>query len=241
MLHQSNSDFSGAREPARGLYCRGGRGRCGTLAEALERLDAAAKEVRAVGGEGLAAADVAAPRRRYAASPTASDRSSFMMRQPCTSPWRTCLRSIRRNSTGRATSCRNVRRRCRRSSSRRSPPAPSSSPHRREIYVGGPTVQAVFANMVAPGLLDRLLARKGYSGQLSKELETPGRPDNLFEPVGNGYAAHGRFDRRATDRSIELWLSEHRGAPGPALAMLSLAAGVGMAALIPIRARGRSR
>ena len=131
MLHQSNSDFSGAREPARGLYCRGGRGRCGTLAEALERLDAAAKEVRAVGGEGLAAADVAAPRRRYAASPTASDRSSFMMRQPCTSPWCTCLRSIRRNSTGRATSCRNVRRRCRRSSSRRSPPAPSSSPHRR--------------------------------------------------------------------------------------------------------------
>lgn len=117
----------------------------------------------------------------------------------------------------------------------------AASARRREIYVGGPTVQAVFANMVAPGLLDRLLARKGYSGQLSKELETPGRPDNLFEPVGNGYAAHGRFDRRATDRSIELWLSEHRGAPGPALAMLSLAAGVGMAALIPIRARGRPR
>src|SRR5581483_3302919 len=50
---------------------------------------------------------------------------------------------------------------------------------RREIYVGAPTVKAILANIVAPGLLDRLLARKGYSGQLTNEPERPGRSDNL--------------------------------------------------------------
>ena len=98
-------------------------------------------------------------------------------------------------------------------------------PRRREIYVGRSTVAAVFGNMLAPGLLDRLLARKGYSGQLTGEEEPAGRPDNLFQPVsGNEHGAHGRFDPRASYRSPQLWLSEHRGIAA-ALGLTVLVAG----------------
>jgi len=105
----------------------------------------------------------------------------------------------------------------------------AASARRREIYVGGPTVQAVFANMVAPGLLDRFLARKGYSGQLTGEEETPGRPDNLFVPASDPHAAHGRFDARAKGRSLELWITEHRRAVALSLLGILLAGGIGIA------------
>ena len=42
--------------------------------------------------------------------------------------------------------------------------------HRREVWVGMPTVKTILANRVAPGLLDRLLAKVGYSGQLPGSL-----------------------------------------------------------------------
>lgn len=108
----------------------------------------------------------------------------------------------------------------------------AEGPHRREIDVGRSTVQAIFGNMIAPGLLDRLLAKKGYSGQLTDEEEAPNRPDNLFEPVrGDHQGAHGRFDRRATYRSPELWLVEHRGMAA-ALGLALLVAGA-----VPLLAR----
>lgn len=98
-------------------------------------------------------------------------------------------------------------------------------PRRREIYVGRTAVMAVFGNMVAPGLLDRLMAKKGYRGQLTEEQERPGRPDNLFEPVRDAsHGAHGRFDRRASYRSPQLWLAEHRGLAA-VLGLAVLAAG----------------
>ncbi|MDO9708762.1 SDR family oxidoreductase [Paracraurococcus lichenis] len=70
----------------------------------------------------------------------------------------------------------------------------------RELWVGGPSVQAILGTMVAPGLLDRLLARKGYTGQLTREAEPPGRPDNLMTPVPGDHGTHGRFDARARDQ-----------------------------------------
>jgi short-subunit dehydrogenase len=105
-------------------------------------------------------------------------------------------------------------------------------PRRREIYVGRSTLEAIFGNMLAPGLLDRMMARKGYSGQLTQEEEPAGRPDNLFQPVrGDHHGAHGRFDRRATYRSPQLWLAEHRGAAA-ALGVAALLAGA-----VPLIAR----
>jgi NAD(P)-dependent dehydrogenase (short-subunit alcohol dehydrogenase family) len=64
----------------------------------------------------------------------------------------------------------------------------------RELWVGGPSLRAILGNFVAPGLLDRVLAGQGYSGQMTPEPEDPGRPDNLFHPVAGRHAAHGRFD-----------------------------------------------
>src|SRR5579883_2928579 len=83
---------------------------------------------------------------------------------------------------------------------------------RREVWVGGSTVQAILGTMLAPGLLDRLLARKAYGGQMSRELADPGAPDNLFAPVAGDHGAHGPYGGRARSRSLELWVSRHRGA-----------------------------
>ena len=107
----------------------------------------------------------------------------------------------------------------------------SEHPRRRELYVGRSTLEAIFGNMVAPHLLDRLMAKKGYSGQLTDEEELPGRPDNLFQPVAGEHGAHGRFDHRASYRSPQLWLTEHRGIVA-ALSLAVLAAGA-----VPLIAR----
>lgn len=81
---------------------------------------------------------------------------------------------------------------------------------RREVWVGAPTIKAILGNKIAPGVLDRYLARRGYNGQLSAEPADPDAPDNLFEPVLGDRGAHGRFDKRATSRSAALWASMHK-------------------------------
>jgi len=96
---------------------------------------------------------------------------------------------------------------------------------RREIYVGRSTIEAVLGTMVAPGLLDRLLANKGYEGQLSGESEQPDRADNLFAPVAGPHVAHGRFDARASLRCPALWGTEHRALVALGIGALALAVG----------------
>ncbi|HJV04575.1 MAG TPA: short-chain dehydrogenase, partial [Actinomycetota bacterium] len=59
------------------------------------------------------------------------------------------------------------------------------------------------------------------------EPEDPDRPDNLYGSVPGTYSARGRFDDRASDRSVQLWMTTHRrslslgtlGAAGLAAAM----------------------
>lgn len=98
---------------------------------------------------------------------------------------------------------------------------------RKEILVGGPTLQSIWADKIASPLLDRYLARVGYSGQKSAEPLPPGRQDNMFAPVPGDHGAHGRFDDKARSRSAELWMSMHRKEIG--LGALGLAAmGAGM-------------
>lgn len=67
----------------------------------------------------------------------------------------------------------------------------------RELWVGFTSVRAILGTMVAPGLLDKFLARKGYDGQLTSEPQTSKHADNLFQPLSDGHATHGRFDDRA--------------------------------------------
>jgi NAD(P)-dependent dehydrogenase (short-subunit alcohol dehydrogenase family) len=73
----------------------------------------------------------------------------------------------------------------------------------RQLFVGWPTIATRIANGIAPGLVDRYLARTGVDSQLTDEPEQP-RPDNLFESVDGDYGAHGRFDDEAKPRSLLL-------------------------------------
>ncbi|MFM0040080.1 SDR family oxidoreductase [Paraburkholderia strydomiana] len=97
---------------------------------------------------------------------------------------------------------------------------------RREVWVGFPTVRAILANRIAPGLIDRYLARAGYKGQLTDEPLAPDAPANLFEPVPGDYGAHGRFDGRSRTASWEMFTSRHRNAFW-ALTGVALLGGIG--------------
>ncbi len=81
---------------------------------------------------------------------------------------------------------------------------------RREFYVGLPSVEAIVANKIAPGLLDHILAGTGYDSQQYDGPEDPNRAHNLWEPVAGDHGAHGAFNGRARSWSPQLWTSEHR-------------------------------
>ena len=83
---------------------------------------------------------------------------------------------------------------------------------RREVWVGFPTVKAILANRIAPGLIDHYLAHAGYQGQLTRETLPQDAPGNLFEPVPGPYGAHGRFDRQSKVGSWEMFTDRHRTA-----------------------------
>jgi NAD(P)-dependent dehydrogenase (short-subunit alcohol dehydrogenase family) len=93
---------------------------------------------------------------------------------------------------------------------------------RREIFVGSPTVLAIYGQNFAPGFADWYLGRSGYDSQQTSEPVAPDRPDNLFEPLAADYAAHGNFTKVAHDHSLQNWSNLHRGplavAAGAALA-----------------------
>ena len=97
-------------------------------------------------------------------------------------------------------------------------------PDRREYYVGGSTVKAIFGNKLAPGFADHYLARTGYDSQQYDGLEDPNRPNNLWQPVPGDHGAHGDFDDRARPFSIELWLEMNRKWLGAGLGLLAAAA-----------------
>jgi short-subunit dehydrogenase len=97
---------------------------------------------------------------------------------------------------------------------------------RRHLYVGLPTAATIWASRLAPSLVDRYLARTGFDSQQTDEPESPGRPDNLDEPVEGDHGAHGAFDGRAHTGSPQLWLTTHRRQLVAAL----LAAGAAVAA-----------
>jgi NAD(P)-dependent dehydrogenase (short-subunit alcohol dehydrogenase family) len=85
-------------------------------------------------------------------------------------------------------------------------------PRRREWWVGGSTAATILANAVAPGVLDRYLARRGFESQQTAVPADLNRPANLWEPVDADHdeGAHGAFDDRSRDRSIQWWLTRHR-------------------------------
>jgi NADP-dependent 3-hydroxy acid dehydrogenase YdfG len=79
---------------------------------------------------------------------------------------------------------------------------------RREVWVGGSTVATILANRIAPGLLDRYLARTNVKAQQTDQPLPPDRPDYLFEPLPDDRGAHGPFDDEAKRRSLQLVLTQ---------------------------------
>jgi NAD(P)-dependent dehydrogenase (short-subunit alcohol dehydrogenase family) len=102
-------------------------------------------------------------------------------------------------------------------------------PKRREYWVGSTTAATLLANAVAPGLLDRYLARTGFKSQQT-EQPRPGveRQGNLEQPrdADRDYTAHGEFDDQAHSFDPQAWASRHHGV----LAGAGAAAGAALAA-----------
>lgn len=104
----------------------------------------------------------------------------------------------------------------------------AASHKRREVYVGWPTVTAIYGQEIAPSFADRYLAKHAYQGQQTSEPVSPDRPDNLFEPAQAEYSAHGIFDDRAKSLSVQSSLNlesinllAHRGLVASAAAVLA--------------------
>lgn len=103
-------------------------------------------------------------------------------------------------------------------------------PGRREYWIGGMTAATVLGNRVAPGLLDRYLARTGYESQQTATPREESQPDNLCEPVDerSDHGAHGQFDARAHRHSPQAWASKHHGVLAAAAGATSLAGLIGL-------------
>lgn len=98
----------------------------------------------------------------------------------------------------------------------------------REIWLGKTTIQAILGNMVAPGLLDTVMAKQAYSGQMTNEPENPERADYLFEPVEGLHRTHGRFNQKASNKAVSV--------DSDIVSMVALvAAGAGLMALAKLR------
>jgi NAD(P)-dependent dehydrogenase (short-subunit alcohol dehydrogenase family) len=81
---------------------------------------------------------------------------------------------------------------------------------RRELWVAGSTVRALLGNKLAPGLLDRSLARNGYAAQQTEKPVEPNRADNLAGPLPGDRGAHGIFDGEAHAQSLQLLVMTQR-------------------------------
>jgi short-subunit dehydrogenase len=88
-------------------------------------------------------------------------------------------------------------------------------PRRREYWVGGSTAATLIANAVAPGVLDRYLARTGFKSQQRPERRPADQAVNLWDPAdgssGHDFGAHGAFDDKAHARSAQMWASQNHG------------------------------
>src|SRR3954462_3136743 len=97
------------------------------------------------------------------------------------------------------------------------------------MYVGIPTIYTIWGNRLAPWLLDRYLGKTAVQSQLTDQPVDSPRPGNLFEASEGDPGAHGDFDDKAHERSIQLWASEHRG-PVAAAVVGAAVAGAALAA-----------
>jgi len=96
----------------------------------------------------------------------------------------------------------------------------------RELWVGRASLQAIIGTLFMPGLLDRMMARQAWDGQMTGESVDAEQPDNLYQPVAGLHRLEGRFGDEALDKASGL-ASETVG---------KLAVGLGLLGLIIVAA-----
>jgi NADP-dependent 3-hydroxy acid dehydrogenase YdfG len=119
----------------------------------------------------------------------------------------------------------------------------AAHPKRREYWVGTSTAATLAANAIAPGLLDRYLAKTGFGSQQTSQPHDPRARGNLWQPAdrstadgGHDFGAHGEFDAQSHNRDPQLWASQHHGLIGAGAAVLS-----GLTAVLTAAVKARRR
>jgi hypothetical protein len=67
----------------------------------------------------------------------------------------------------------------------------------REYWLGLPTLMLILGNAVAPGWLDRYMAKTAIAGQQTGTRVSPARPDNLGAPLTALHRTRGSFSGEA--------------------------------------------
>ncbi|GBQ11709.1 SDR family oxidoreductase [Swaminathania salitolerans] len=66
--------------------------------------------------------------------------------------------------------------------------------HHRDIWVGASSILSSLLSAFTPTLRDRLLARRGFAAQFTKDAAAPDDADILDETLTGAYAAHGPYE-----------------------------------------------
>jgi short-subunit dehydrogenase len=108
---------------------------------------------------------------------------------------------------------------------------------KREVNVASATLKTRLGNIVAPGLLDRLLSttKQGYDAQQTPDpVDLATWQDNVDKPVDDDrdHGAHGVFDDTAKGYSVALWATMHKPLVGSVLGVGVGIAAAGLAAVL---------
>lgn len=77
--------------------------------------------------------------------------------------------------------------------------------HKREIWVGAPTMQAILANKLVPAIMDRYMASRAFEGQFEKPAAEKNTAGNLDATVPSLHATNGHFGDMS--RTSAWWIS----------------------------------
>lgn len=89
----------------------------------------------------------------------------------------------------------------------------------REMLIGFPTVQAVWGQKLAPALLDRYLARKGFEMQMGVEPNDQRGQDILFAPLPGDPGTHGPYRERERAADLQMRLRPRAAAIAAAIGL----------------------
>jgi hypothetical protein len=97
----------------------------------------------------------------------------------------------------------------------------------RELWVGGPAIQAILGTMALPGWLDKIAAKRAWEGQMTGRRSHGAKDGNLFDALPGDPGSHGRFGARSRRRVFAMRESYARAG----VAAAGLAIGIGLASL----------